>query len=37
MVLGAIPDEQRYRSLAEKYDWRIISKIYEKVLEGASI
>jgi glycosyltransferase involved in cell wall biosynthesis len=32
MVLGAKPDERRYRSLAEKYDWRKIASSYEEVL-----
>jgi glycosyltransferase involved in cell wall biosynthesis len=36
MVLGAGQDEQRYRSLAEKYDWRPISKRYERVLSDAA-
>jgi glycosyltransferase involved in cell wall biosynthesis len=36
MVLAARPDEQRYRSLAEKYDWRPISKRYERVLSDAA-
>jgi hypothetical protein len=26
----------KYRSLAEKYDWREISRKYENVLENAS-
>jgi glycosyltransferase involved in cell wall biosynthesis len=32
-VLAAGIDEKRYRSLAEKYDWRIISQHYEQALE----
>lgn len=35
-VLAAEVDEDRCRSLAEKYDWRLISKDYGKVLEEAS-
>ena len=32
-ILDAVDDESRYRSLAEKYDWRNISGEYAKVLE----
>jgi len=32
-ILDAVDDESRYRSLAEKYDWRNVSGEYEKVLE----
>jgi glycosyltransferase involved in cell wall biosynthesis len=32
-VLAAGIDEKRYRSLAEKYDWRNISQHYEQALE----
>ena len=35
-VLAAGIDEKRYRSLAEKYDWREIAQSYESVLKGAS-
>ena len=35
-VLSAGISEKRYRSLAEKFDWRSISGSYEKVLEKAS-
>ena len=35
-VLAAGIDEKRYRSLAEKFDWREISRKYENVLENAS-
>jgi len=35
-ILARATDEKRYRSIAEKYDWRLISKDYEKVLEEAS-
>jgi glycosyltransferase involved in cell wall biosynthesis len=35
-ILSAGGDELRYRSLAEKYDWREISQSYEKVLQKAS-
>lgn len=35
-ILGSRLDEQRYRSLAEKYDWRAISQIYGKVLRDAA-
>ena len=35
-MLGARLDEQRYRSLAEKYDWRNIASKYERVLVNAS-
>jgi glycosyltransferase involved in cell wall biosynthesis len=35
-ILSTGGDEKRYRSLAEKYDWREIAKSYEDVLKGAS-
>jgi glycosyltransferase involved in cell wall biosynthesis len=35
-ILGARLDEQRYRSIAEKYDWRKIAGKYEEVLVKAS-
>jgi glycosyltransferase involved in cell wall biosynthesis len=35
-VLAAEVDEDRYRSMAEKYDWREIAGSYEKVLAKAS-
>ena len=35
-VLAAGIDEQRCRSLAEKYDWRKIAGTYERVLVKAS-
>ena len=35
-VLSARSDEKKYRSLAEKYDWRAISQIYGKVLQDAA-
>jgi len=35
-ILAKATDEKKYRSIAEKYDWRLISKDYEKVLEKAS-
>ena len=34
-ILAAGNDEKRYRSLAEKYDWREIAHAYEKVLQKA--
>ena len=36
MVLHARPDEQKLRSLAEKYDWRPISQRYGQVLSDAA-
>jgi len=35
-VLAADSEEMKYRSLAEKYDWREIAHSYEKVLQRAS-
>jgi glycosyltransferase involved in cell wall biosynthesis len=35
-ILSTGGDEKRYRSLAEKYDWREIAHSYEKVLQKAS-
>ncbi len=35
-IQGARLDEQRYRSLAEEYDWRKIASKYERVLVNAS-
>jgi hypothetical protein len=35
-VLAAGNDEMRYRSLAEKYDWREIAGSYEEVLRKAA-
>jgi glycosyltransferase involved in cell wall biosynthesis len=35
-VLAAGIDEKRYRSLAEKYDWREIASCYEEVLGKAA-
>jgi len=35
-VLAADSEEMKYRSLAEKYDWREIAHSYEKVLQKAS-
>ena len=35
-VLAAGIDEKRYRSLAEKYDWRPISQRYGQVLSDAT-
>ncbi len=35
-ILSDGGDELRYRSLAEKYDWREIAQSYEKVLQKAS-
>ncbi len=35
-VLAAGIDEKRYRSLAEKYDWREIASSYEEVLRNAA-
>jgi glycosyltransferase involved in cell wall biosynthesis len=35
-ILNAGIDEKRYRSLAEKYDWRKIARKYEEVLEKSS-
>ena len=34
-ILARGVDDKRYRAIAEKYDWRIISKTYEKVLAEA--
>ncbi len=36
-ILSQRPDEWRLRSIAEEYDWRIISLRYEEVLRRASI
>jgi glycosyltransferase involved in cell wall biosynthesis len=36
-ILSQRPDERRLRSIAEEYDWRIISLRYEEVLRRASI
>jgi glycosyltransferase involved in cell wall biosynthesis len=35
-ILGTTSDEHTNRSIAEKYDWNIISRRYEKVLENAN-
>lgn len=35
-ILAAKGGENRYRTLAEKYDWRKIARSYENVLEDAS-
>ncbi|MFA6371655.1 MAG: glycosyltransferase [Methanothrix sp.] len=36
-ILACGVDDKRYRSIAEEYDWRLIAKDFEKVLEKASI
>jgi glycosyltransferase involved in cell wall biosynthesis len=35
-VLAAGDSEKRFRSLAERYDWREMAQSYEKVLQKAS-
>jgi glycosyltransferase involved in cell wall biosynthesis len=35
-ILSAGGGEKRYRTLAERYDWREMARIYEKVLQKAS-
>ncbi len=34
-ILSSDRDEKEYRSLAERYDWKIMARIYEKVLKRA--
>jgi glycosyltransferase involved in cell wall biosynthesis len=36
-ILTAGGGEKRYRTLAERYDWRNMAKSYEKVLQRAAI
>jgi glycosyltransferase involved in cell wall biosynthesis len=35
-IFASGQDEKRYRSLAEKYDWRALARTYEKVLKDAA-
>jgi len=35
-ILSVEPTTKRFRSLAERYDWRAISKDYQKVLLEAA-
>jgi len=35
MIFGNRQDESRLRSIAERYDWRAISKVYGAVLQKA--
>ena len=36
MILKAGGEEERHRALAERYDWHLLSKTYEEVLEKAA-
>ncbi len=35
-ILGLVPENKKYRTIAEKYDWRKIANIYEGVLRKAA-
>ncbi|MFB3764142.1 MAG: glycosyltransferase family 4 protein [Methanotrichaceae archaeon] len=35
-ILASVPDESKYRSIAERFDWSLIARSYEQVLKKAA-